>query len=85
MRIKVELHRDVVWYIRHQCNRDEALSFYQELEKVRREPITNSEAIAARRLADTCSDSSGSGRTSPSSSTISAGTIFACLNAENLG
>ncbi len=46
MRIKVELHRDVVWYIRHRCNRDEARSFYQQLDKVRREPITNSEAIA---------------------------------------
>jgi len=46
MRIKVELHKDVVWYIRHRCNREEAESFYERLEKVRLEPITNSQAIS---------------------------------------
>ncbi len=46
MRIKVELHTDAVWYIRHRCNREEAGSFYEGLEKVRLDPIANSQVIA---------------------------------------
>ncbi len=50
MRIQVELHKDVVRYIRHQCNREEAQSFYEQLERVRAEPISNSEAVAKPEL-----------------------------------
>ena len=50
MRIKVELHRDVVWFVRHRCNDDEVDAFYEKLEKLRAEPIENSEAVSDRRL-----------------------------------
>jgi hypothetical protein len=43
MRIKVELHSDAVWYVRHRCNREEAAAFYDGLERIRVEPITHSE------------------------------------------
>lgn len=43
MRTKVELHPDVVWFVRRQCSEAEPGSFYGELEKVRRDPIENSE------------------------------------------
>lgn len=46
MRIKVELHSDVVWYIRHRCTREEAALFYEGLDKIRVEPIEHSESIA---------------------------------------
>ena len=48
MRIKVDLHRDVVWFIRHKCNREEQDAFYRELERVRADPVAlieHSEAI----------------------------------------
>ena len=50
MRIKVELHPEVVWFIRHRCNEDEVSAFYEELERLREEPIANSEAVADPRL-----------------------------------
>ena len=46
MRIKVELHREVVWFIRHACSDEEVDAFYEELEKLRSDPIENSEATA---------------------------------------
>lgn len=50
MRIKVELHRDVVWFIRHRCNDDEVKAFYEQLERLRSDPIESSEAIADPKL-----------------------------------
>jgi hypothetical protein len=50
MRSKVELHRDVVWFIRHQCNADEADAFYRELDRLRSDPIECSEALADPKL-----------------------------------
>ncbi len=46
MRIKVELHAEVVWFIRHRCNDSEVDAFYEQLEKLRSEPIENSEPMA---------------------------------------
>jgi hypothetical protein len=46
MRIKVELHEDVVWFVKRRCTPDEAAAFYARLEDIRREPISNSESIA---------------------------------------
>ena len=40
MRIKVELHRDVVWFVRHQCKESEANAFYTELHELRADPVT---------------------------------------------
>lgn len=44
MHVKVELHRDVVWFVRRRCNDDEVKAFYEQLERVRTDPIENSEA-----------------------------------------
>lgn len=46
MRVKVELHRDVVWFIDHRCTQAEARAFYRQLDAVREQPIRNSEALA---------------------------------------
>jgi len=43
MRLKVELHPDVAWVIRHRCNAHERSSFYERLEQVRSDPIELSE------------------------------------------
>lgn len=48
MRIKVELHRNVVRFIRHECTEKERGAFYSQLEKLRSDPVAlieNSEAI----------------------------------------
>ncbi len=48
MRIRVELHRHVVWYIKHECTAEERGAFYEELEKLRADPVAlidKSEAI----------------------------------------
>ena len=50
MRIKVELHPDVVWYIRKRCTPKEQDAFYRHLEKLRAEPIKHSELIVDPRL-----------------------------------
>ena len=50
MRFKVELHRDVVWDIRHRWSDDEVKAFYEQLDRVRADPIENSEAIADPKL-----------------------------------
>lgn len=50
MRSKVELHSDVVWFVRHRCTEREKGKFYAVLEAVRNEPIANSEAIIDPRI-----------------------------------
>ena len=45
MRFKVELHRDVVWYLRNKCTEAERELFREQFERVRREPIEHSQAI----------------------------------------
>ncbi len=49
MRIKVELHPEVVWYLKSRCNAEEVDEFYRQLARVRAAPISNSEAIAKPR------------------------------------
>lgn len=46
MRFKVELHRDVGQYVRRDCNEFDRAAFYDMLERIRSDPITNSEVIA---------------------------------------
>ena len=46
MRLRADLHRDVVWYIRRRCSAAEVDAFYGHLEEVRTKPIANSEAVA---------------------------------------
>ncbi len=50
MRVKVELHRDVVRFIRHECTEGEVRAFYEKLEQVRSEPIGTSEAVSDPKL-----------------------------------
>ena len=50
MRVKVELHREVVRFIRHHCSDDEVDAFYERLESIRTEPIEHSEPVADPRL-----------------------------------
>ncbi len=45
MRIKVELFRVVLRYLRHECSTDERALFSEELQRVRDEPIARSQAI----------------------------------------
>jgi len=40
MRIKVELHRDVVWYLKRRCNEKERAEFSAVQERIRSDPIT---------------------------------------------
>jgi len=46
MRFKVELHRDVGQYVRRECSEFDRAAFYDMLERIRSDPITNSEVIA---------------------------------------
>lgn len=46
MNIKVELHRDVVWFLRNKCNDMEVDAFYKQLEKIQSDFIKHSEAIS---------------------------------------
>jgi len=41
MRFKVELDRDVVWFIRHVCSPDERREFYDRLDRLRDDPFTD--------------------------------------------
>lgn len=50
MRIKVELHRSVVWFIKRDCNDQERYEFYEELDLIRTDIITNSEPIVEPKL-----------------------------------
>jgi hypothetical protein len=43
MRIKVELGRKVTRYLRWECNDEEQLAFRRGLDRVREDPIENSE------------------------------------------
>jgi hypothetical protein len=49
MPIKVELHSDIVRFVRHECSDAEVDEFYAGLERIRRDPLA-SEAIADPRL-----------------------------------
>jgi len=50
MRVKVELHKDVVRYVRRSCNDDEVAAFYEQLERLRTDPIDDSEPTTDPRL-----------------------------------
>ena len=48
MRIKVDLHRNVSRFLRHECTNEEVHAFREQLDKVRSDPVSlieNSEAI----------------------------------------
>jgi len=45
MRIKVELRKEVIRYVKRECNSTERAAFYREFEKVIEDPISCSEAI----------------------------------------
>lgn len=51
MRFKVELHKDVVWFIRRGCAADEAKEFYAWLERLRDDPIAGTEVFVDKKLA----------------------------------
>jgi len=50
MHIKVELHPDVAWFVRHRCTQREVDEFYRLLEALRAEPIRHSEMVVEPRL-----------------------------------
>ena len=50
MRFKVELDKDVVWFIRHLCWPDERQEFYDRLERLHDAPFTNTESCIDRTL-----------------------------------
>jgi hypothetical protein len=50
MPIKVELHPDVVWFLKHRCRPDDVDAFCKALDGVRIKPIAHSEATADPRL-----------------------------------
>ena len=45
MRFKVELRKEAVWFVKHECNAADRNAFYVELENLRDDPISNSEPI----------------------------------------
>ena len=50
MLIKVELHQDVVRFVRLDCNEQERSAFYEMLDRLRREPIKHSEHTSDPRM-----------------------------------
>ena len=46
MYFKVELHRDVVWFLRHECTDAGREAFSERLKELRSDPIGTSEALA---------------------------------------
>ena len=40
MRIKVELHREVIWFIRHEATVTEVRAFYEQLWKLSADPVS---------------------------------------------
>lgn len=50
MRATVELHPDVVWFLKKRCTDAGRKAFYNRLEEVRRQPIENSEPIRDEKL-----------------------------------
>ena len=48
MRVKAELHREVIWFIRHEADGAEVKAFYEQLERVSADPVAmieNSEPV----------------------------------------
>lgn len=48
MRIKVELHREVRWFLKRECTAEECAAFYEQLESICSDPISliaNSEPV----------------------------------------
>lgn len=48
MRIRVELHREVIWFIRHEADEAEIKAFYEQLERVSADAVAmieNSEPV----------------------------------------
>lgn len=43
MRFKVELRKEAVWFIKHECSAGDRAAFFDELEKQKSDPISNSE------------------------------------------
>lgn len=50
MLVKVDLHPDVVWFIRHNCSEEEQLAFARAVSALRTEPISRSESLADPQL-----------------------------------
>ncbi len=46
MRVKVELHPNVAWSLRHQFTREEVDEFYKRLHQLREAPLRHSEPTA---------------------------------------
>jgi hypothetical protein len=46
MRVKVELHKDVVRFLNHDCSDEDRRAFQDVLDRVRETPVELSEAIA---------------------------------------
>ena len=46
MPVKVEMHADVVLFVRHRCTPEETDEFFRKLHKVRERPLASSEAHA---------------------------------------
>ncbi len=44
MLIRAEVHPNAVWFLRFRCSREEQDEFYRVLDRLRLEPIANSEA-----------------------------------------
>lgn len=45
MRFKVELHREVRWFLRRECDSQERAAFFDQLERLRDDPVGLSGAI----------------------------------------
>ena len=50
MSFRLELDRDVVWFIRHVCSPDEVQQFYDWLNRLRNDPFTDTESCTDRTL-----------------------------------
>lgn len=50
MLLKIELHRDVIRFIRHDCSEQERTAFYRMVNKLREEPIRHSEHMSDPRM-----------------------------------
>lgn len=60
MRFKVELRKEAIWYIKRICTRAARSAFYDELEKVRNDPISTTSRCFSLELSRTCCAISGS-------------------------
>jgi len=50
MAIKMELHPDVDYYVKHRCNQEEQTKFFKQLGLIRTEPVRHSEATVDAKL-----------------------------------